>query len=103
MSNMKSIALAALLAIGAAGFSGHVANAEGGPDFPGLVQPRAVLANPTISQTGSEAYPTAIGTVLNPVVAGNVVQPNGSEDIVQTANSAPPGFLNGTPAFRYAQ
>jgi hypothetical protein len=74
-----------------------------GPDFPGLLQPHAVLANPMTAQTGSEAYPAAIGTTLNPVVAGNVLPTNGSEGIVQTANSLPPGFTNGTSAAEYAQ
>jgi hypothetical protein len=84
--------------------SGLAAHAEGnGPDFPGLLQPHAVLANPSTAQTGSEAYPVAIGTTLNPVAAGNVLPSNGSEGIVQSANSLPRGFENGTPAFEYAQ
>ena len=36
-------------------------------------------------------------------MSGQVLQPNGSEGIVQTANSLPPGFLNGTPEYQYAQ
>jgi hypothetical protein len=86
----------------AVGFAAYAGEGDG-PNFPGLLQPHAVVANPTISQTGSEGYPAAVSTVVNPVVAGNVLQPNGGEAIVQTANSAPPGFANGTPAFRYAQ
>jgi len=96
--------LPAMIAVAALAIRLPAYSGEGdGRDFPGLLQPHAVVANPTISQTGSEAYPAAVSTVLNPVVAGNVVQPNGGEGIVQTANSAPPGFANGTPAFRYAQ
>ena len=98
-TSLRAMIAVAALTIGLPAYAG-----EGdGPDFPGLLQPHAVVANPTISQTGSEAYPVAVGTVLNPVVAGNVVQPNGSEGIVQSANSAPPGFANGTPAAQYAQ
>ncbi|MBV9248550.1 MAG: hypothetical protein JO227_04800 [Acetobacteraceae bacterium] len=87
--------------------SGPRAFAEGegnGPDFPGLLQAQGVLANPTVSAGGgSEAYPVAIGTTLNPVVAGHVLAANGSEALVQTANSLPLGFTDGTPAAMYAQ
>ena len=38
-----------------------------------------------------------------PVMSGQVLQPNGSEGIVQTANSLPPGFMIGTPEYNYAQ
>ncbi|MBV8520835.1 MAG: hypothetical protein JOY71_01670 [Acetobacteraceae bacterium] len=73
------IAVAAL----AIGLPAHAGEGDG-PDFPGLLQPHAVLANPTISQTGSESYPVAVGTVLNPVVTGGIVLANGSEGIVQS-------------------
>jgi hypothetical protein len=99
---MKRMLLAmATIATMAASLAAH---AEGnGPDFPGLLQPHGVLANPTVAQSGSEAYPVAVGTTLNPVVAGGVLPTNGSEGVVQTANSLPREFANGTPAFEYAQ
>src|SRR5689334_22433242 len=94
------LAMATIVALA----TGVSAYAEGnGPDFPGLFQPRGVLANPTTVQSGSESYPVAVGTTLNPVVAGNVLPANGSEGIVQSANSLPAGFANGTPASEYAQ
>jgi hypothetical protein len=100
---MKTSLLAMATVIGvAAGFSAYAGEGNG-PDFPGLLQPRAVLANPAIAQTGSEAYPAAVGTTLNPVVAGDVLPTNGGEGIVQTTNSLPRAFANGTPAFEYAQ
>jgi hypothetical protein len=38
-----------------------------------------------------------------PVMSGQVLPPNGSEGIVQTANSLPSGFMIGTPEYNYAQ
>ena len=38
-----------------------------------------------------------------PVMSGQVLPPNGSEGILQTANSLPPGFMIGTPEYAYAQ
>ena len=94
-------ALATIISL-APGLGAHAGEGDG-PDFPGLLQPRAVLANPTVAQTGSEAYPSIVGTSSNPVVAGGVLPANGSEGIVQSANSLPRGFANGTPAVEYAQ
>jgi hypothetical protein len=98
-ASLRVMITVAALAIGFPAYAG-----EGdGPNFPGLLQPRAVLANPATVQTGSEAYPVAVGTRLNPIVTGNVLPSNGSGSIVQSQNSVPPGFANGTPAFEYAQ
>jgi hypothetical protein len=97
--SLFAIATIVSLASGLTAYAGE----GNGPDFPGLLQPGAVLANPMTAQTGSEAYPVAVGTTLNPVVAGNVLPTNGSEGVVQTANSLPPVFANGTSAFEYAQ
>jgi len=74
-----------------------------GSDFPGLLQPHATLANPVISQTGSEAYPSVVGSQRNPIVVGSLLPSNGSEGIVQTENSLPRGFEKGPPAYEYAQ
>jgi hypothetical protein len=98
-TSLRAMIALAALAIGLPDY----ANEGGGPDFPGLLQPRAILANPATVQAGSESYPVAVGTALNPVVAGHVLAANGSEGIVQSQNSAPPGFANGTPTFEYAQ
>jgi hypothetical protein len=61
-----------------------------------------VLASPALTDTGSEAYQSFAGPSV-PMVSGQVLQPNGSEGIVQTANSLPRGFLLGTPEYNYAQ
>jgi hypothetical protein len=61
-----------------------------------------VLASPALRDTGSETYQSFAGRSV-PVVPGQVLQPNGSEGIVQTANSLPRGFLLGTPEYNYAQ
>jgi hypothetical protein len=61
-----------------------------------------VLSSPALTDTGSETYQSFAGPSV-PVVSGQVLQPNGSEGIVQTANSLPRGFLLGTPEYDYAQ
>jgi hypothetical protein len=61
-----------------------------------------VLSSPALMDTGSEAYQGFAGPSV-PVMSGQVLQPNGSEGIVQTANSLPRGFMLGTPEYAYAQ
>ena len=63
----------------------------------------AVLSAPSPWDVGSESYPGFASANAVPVVGGQVLPPNGSEGIVQTANSLPVGFANGTPAYEYAQ
>jgi hypothetical protein len=61
-----------------------------------------VLSSPALTDTGSESYQSFAGRPV-PVMSGQVLQPNGSEGIVQTANSLPRGLLLGTPENDYAQ
>ena len=63
----------------------------------------SVLSAPAPWDVGSESYPAFARANAVPVVPGQVLPPNGSEGIVQTANSLPVGFANGTPAYEYAQ
>ena len=61
-----------------------------------------ILSSSAPADTGSETY-QAVGGPSVPVMSGQVIPPNGSEGIVQTANSLPSGFLIGTPEYNYAQ
>jgi hypothetical protein len=61
-----------------------------------------ILSSPAPVDTGSETYQGFAGPSV-PVVSGQVLQPNGSEGVLQTANSLPPGFMYGTPEYDYAQ
>jgi hypothetical protein len=63
----------------------------------------AVLSAPAPADVGSDSYPGFASANAVPVTGGQVLPPNGSEGIVQTANSLPPGFAIGTPAYEYAQ
>ena len=63
----------------------------------------AVLSAPAPADVGSESYPGFASAHAVPVTAGQVLPPNGSEGVVQTANSLPAGFAVGTPAYDYAQ
>ena len=62
-----------------------------------------IFSAPAQVDVGSESYPRFNRGSAVPIVAGGVLQPNGSEGIVQTANSLPPGFMTGTPQYEYAQ
>jgi hypothetical protein len=62
-----------------------------------------IFSAPARVDVGSESYPSFASGKAVPIVAGEVLQPNGSEGIVQTANSLPLGFTIGTPAYEYAQ
>ena len=62
-----------------------------------------IFSAPSRFDVGSESYPGFSTGSAVPIVAGGILQPNGSEGIVQTANSLPPGFMNGTPQYEYAQ
>ena len=63
----------------------------------------SVLSAPAAWDVGSESYPAFSRASAVPVVSGQVLAPNGGEGIVQTANSLPVGFTNGTPAYEYVQ
>lgn len=62
----------------------------------------SVVANQVLSDTGSESAP-AYGPGVTVLTQGDVLPTNGSEGVVQTANSLPPGFEDGTVAYAQAQ
>lgn len=64
--------------------------------------PSQVTSNLLASDTGSQAYPSFTGRSVV-VTAGGTLPTNGSEGIVQTANSLPRGFENGTVAYAQAK
>ncbi len=72
-------------------------------------QPGTSLENPAGSQaqfadTGSQAFPNVVGRVGSdlPSLAGNVLPTIGSQGAVQTANSLPAHFEEGTVAYAQA-
>ncbi len=98
---MKSAFLAMVAVFGLTTGAALAAEGNGNP-FP-FQAPGQVTANPLTSDTGSQAYPNfAVGEPV-PVIEGQVLPQNGSEGSVQTANSLPPGFENGTAAYEEAQ
>jgi hypothetical protein len=76
----------------------HVAGRPGtGLDNPAGSQPQ-------FADTGSQAYPNITGRAGSdlPSLAGNVLPTNGSQGIVQTANSLPAHFEDGTVPYMQA-
>jgi hypothetical protein len=66
-----------------------------GNPFPFTAPSTSVLAAPPGTDTGSEAYQSSPPGRAVPAMEGQVLPPNGSNGIVQTANSLPPGFQRG--------
>ena len=94
MNRVMALAVAAFLT---AGISSAYADGEGNGNFGGISPQATVVAGTEVpGVTGSEAYPTARDSTAVGVVAGGTLPTNGSDGPVQTANSLPPGFENGT-------
>ena len=94
----KSLLVAALLAL----MTGAAQAGEGNGDpFPNTAA-RSLVADQVLSDTGSESTPT-YGPGVTVVTQGDVLPTDGSEGIVQTANSLPVGSEEGTVAYAQAQ
>ena len=77
-------------------------NVVGNP-FPMRTSMADVLSTPPAIDVGSQSYQNSgPGHTVAPV-EGQVLPINGGNGIVQTANSLPPGFEQGTPNFDQAQ
>src|SRR5438309_8037130 len=77
-------------------------NVVGNP-FPMRTTMTEVVAAPPASDTGSQGYQSSAARYAVAPVDGRLLPTNGSQGIVQTANSLPPGFEQGTPAYAQAQ
>jgi hypothetical protein len=92
MNRVMALAMAGFLTAGITS-----AYAEGNGNFGGIDPSANVVAGTEVTGvTGSEAYPVVRNSTGVGVVAGGTLPTNGSEGIVQTANSLPPGFEGGT-------
>ncbi len=76
--------------------------AEGNGDPFADRTPHSVIANQVVRDTGSESTPT-YGPGATVLTQGDVLPTNGSNAIVQSANSLPSGFENGTVAYAEAR
>lgn len=103
---MKTLILAAIVAssLGLAPAMAAEGNSEPFPYNAGSFMAHSALTAPRVADTGSEAYPNLVGRPGSdlPELAGNVLPTNGSEGIVQTANSLPARFEEGTVAYAQA-
>ena len=99
---MKAQYLIAALTLAVAG-AGPAFAGEGNYDpFPPATNGTRVMSSPALADTGSESTPTFNGPSVRITTAGTLPT-NGSEGVVQSANSLPTGFENGTAAYEYAQ
>jgi hypothetical protein len=73
-----------------------------GNPFP-FSAPPATMTAPGSVTTGSQAYPSSGPSRVMPMIEGQTMPTYGSEGIVQSANSTPPGFAHGTPAYTQDQ
>ncbi len=100
---MKHTLLAAVALLGL-GLAPAFAGEGNGNPFPNQVDIGTRLARPALGlDTGSAQYPDVTGRPGSNLsrLAGDVLPTNGSEGPVQTANSLPRGFEEGT--VQYAQ
>ena len=102
---MKITLLAAAAAFSIVTTAAHAENEGAGDPFPFSV-PGVILATPrAYADTGSASYPDLSRRPSQIATAGHldVVPATGSEGAVQTANSLPRGFSNGTVAYAQAR
>jgi hypothetical protein len=94
MNRVMALAIAAFLT---AGITSAYADGEGNGNFGGIASSANVVAGTEVTGvTGSNQYPVVRNSTGVGVVAGGTLPTNGSEGIVQTANSLPRGFVGGT-------
>lgn len=103
---MKTLILAAIVAssLGLAPAMAGDSSSEPFPNNAASFTTHSALTAPRIADTGSEAYPNLLGRPGSdlPELAGNVLPTNGSEGVVQTADSLPAHFEEGTVAYAQA-
>ena len=103
---MKHVFLAAAVAL-SLGIAPALAGEGVGEPFPNTVTSftaRSDAATQRYADTGSSAYPSTVGRPGSnlPSLAGDLLPINGSEGPVQTANSLPAHFEEGTVAYAQA-
>lgn len=103
---MKTLFLAAAVAF-SFGLAPAFAGEGNGEPFPTVAEgftARTASAPQQFADTGSSAYPDVAGRPGSdlPGLAGDVLPTNGSEGAVQTANSLPARFEEGTVAYAQA-
>ena len=80
------------------------AEGEGNGDpFPFRAQPQTAYMNATTADVGSQQYPAANPALSFASNGAPILPENGSNGPVQTANSLPVGFEQGTVAYMQAQ
>jgi hypothetical protein len=102
---MKTMLFAAAVALSLSAGTASAAppyNVVGNP-FPLSAPSTSIVATPPASDTGSQAYQGSGPDHAALVFEGQVLPTNGSNGIVQTANSLPPGFQRGVAAYTQGQ
>ena len=103
---MKTLFLAAAVAfsLGLAPAFAAEGNGEPFPNTAVTFAPSTATVSQQFADTGSNAYPNTAGRPGSnlPSLAGDVLPANGSEGAVQTANSLPAHFEEGTVAYAQA-
>lgn len=99
--------LLAAVAVAVLGFSSAYAAEGNSEPFATNTPPAAtrIIRQAQAPDTGSAQYPNVIGRPGSnlPLLLGDVLPANGSEGAVQTANSLPRGFEEGTVTYVQAQ
>ena len=98
------LAAAAVMSLGLAPAIAGEGTGEPFPNNAGAVTTQTALTGSQTADTGSAAYPNFAGRPGSdlPRLAGNVLPASGSEGAIQTANSLPAHFEEGTVAYAQA-
>ncbi len=98
------LAAVALMSLGLAPAMAGEGTGEPFPNNAGVVTTQTALTGSQLADTGSAAYPNFAGRPGSdlPHLAGNVLPTSGSEGAIQTANSLPAHFEEGTVAYAQA-
>ncbi len=99
-TTMKTTFIAAALL--ALSMGAAYAGEGNGEPFPNTASTGNVVANQVLSDTGSETAPH-FGRGVTFLTQGDVLPTDGTESVVQTANSLPRSFETGTVAYAQAQ
>ncbi len=101
---MTILAAVAVMSLGAVPAMAAEGNGEPFPNNAGSIWTHTAPTAPRFADTGSAAYPSLAGRPGSdlPRLAGAVLPANGSEGAIQTANSLPAHFEEGTVAYAQA-
>ena len=101
--SIKIAVAVAILSLGLTAVQAYAETEGSGDPFAFRATAQASTARPVFSDTGSEAFPQLTGEMNQQPSVAQMAAASGSEMAVQTTNSLPHGFEEGTTAYAQAE